>query len=37
MLDINIIRENPKIIEKDLEKRQDKEKLKWIFSNDVDV
>jgi len=32
MLDINIIRENPKIIEKDLEKRQDKEKLKWIKS-----
>jgi len=30
MLDIKFIRENPDIIRKDLEKRQDKEKLKWV-------
>ena len=30
MLDIRFIRENPDIVKKDLEKRQDKEKLKWV-------
>ncbi|MAG91325.1 serine--tRNA ligase [Candidatus Woesearchaeota archaeon] len=30
MLDIKFIRENPKVIKKDLEKRHEKEKLKWV-------
>ncbi len=30
MIDINLIRENPEIIIKDLEKRKDKEKIKWV-------
>ncbi len=30
MLNINFIREHPEIVKKDLEKRQDFEKLKWI-------
>jgi len=30
MLDIKFIRENPDIIRKDLQKRQDKEKLEWL-------
>ena len=30
MLDIKFIRENPSIVKKDLEKRQDKEKIKWV-------
>ena len=30
MLDIKFIRENPDVVKKDLEKRQDKEKLKWV-------
>ena len=30
MLDIKFIRENPDIVIKDLEKRNDKEKLEWI-------
>lgn len=30
MLDIRFIRENPLIVKKDLEKRQDKEKIKWV-------
>jgi len=30
MIDINLLRENPEIITKDLEKRKDKEKLKWV-------
>ena len=30
MLDIKFIRENPEIVKKDLEKRQDKEKIEWI-------
>ncbi|HLC96208.1 MAG TPA: serine--tRNA ligase [Candidatus Nanoarchaeia archaeon] len=30
MLDIKFIRENPEIIKKDLEKRQDKEKSAWV-------
>jgi len=30
MLDIKFIRENPNIVKKDLEKRKDKEKLKWV-------
>ena len=30
MLNINFIRENPEIIKKDLEKRQDTEKLRWV-------
>ncbi len=30
MLDIRLIRENPGIIKKDLEKRNDKEKIKWV-------
>jgi len=30
MLDINLIRNNPEIVKKDLEKREDAEKLKWI-------
>jgi len=30
MLDINIIRENPKLVEESLRKRQDKEKLAWV-------
>src|SRR3989338_3268831 len=30
MLDIKFIRENPDIVKKDLEKRQDKEKLSWV-------
>lgn len=32
MLDIKFIRENPDLVKKDLEKRQDKEKLKWVDS-----
>ena len=30
MLNIKFIRENPDIVKKDLEKRDDREKLKWI-------
>ncbi|MBS1266984.1 MAG: Serine--tRNA ligase [Candidatus Woesearchaeota archaeon] len=30
MFDINIIREKPELIKKDLEKRKDKDKLKWV-------
>ncbi|GAF68777.1 unnamed protein product, partial [marine sediment metagenome] len=30
MLDIKLIRENPGVIKKDLEKRNDKEKIKWV-------
>ncbi|MFC1690679.1 serine--tRNA ligase [Nanoarchaeota archaeon] len=30
MLDIRLIRENSEIVKKDLEKRKDKEKLKWL-------
>jgi len=30
MLDIKFIRENPKIVKKNLEKRNEKEKIKWI-------
>ena len=30
MLDIRFIRENPSIVKKGLEKRQDKEKIKWV-------
>ncbi|OGM01615.1 serine--tRNA ligase [Candidatus Woesearchaeota archaeon RBG_13_36_6] len=30
MLDIKLVRENPDIIKKDLEKRKDKEKLPWV-------
>jgi seryl-tRNA synthetase len=30
MLDIRFIRENANIVKKDLEKRQDKEKIKWV-------
>lgn len=30
MTDINLLRDNPEIIIKDLEKRKDKEKLKWV-------
>lgn len=30
MLDIRFIRENPSIVKKDLEKRRDKEKIKWV-------
>jgi len=30
MLDIKFIRENPSIVKKDLAKRQDKEKVKWV-------
>ncbi len=30
MLDINFIRENPGVIEKDLQKRGDKEKIAWV-------
>src|SRR3989339_336335 len=30
MLDIKFVRENPSIVKKDLEKRQDKEKIKWV-------
>ncbi|MCX6706840.1 MAG: serine--tRNA ligase, partial [Candidatus Woesearchaeota archaeon] len=30
MLDINLIRNNPEIVEKDLRKRGDSEKLKWL-------
>jgi len=30
MLDIRFIREHPDIVKKDLEKRQDKEKIKWV-------
>jgi len=30
MLDINLIRDNPEIVEKDLRKRGDSEKLKWL-------
>jgi seryl-tRNA synthetase len=32
MLDIKFIRENPEIVKKDLEKRQDTEKLAWVDS-----
>tara|TARA_Y100000310_G_scaffold313654_1_gene362245 strand:+ start:1799 stop:3085 length:1287 start_codon:yes stop_codon:yes gene_type:complete len=30
MLDINLIRENPTVVENDLKKRQEKEQLKWL-------
>ncbi len=30
MLELKLIRENPNIIKKDLEKRQDREKMKWV-------
>jgi seryl-tRNA synthetase len=30
MLDIKIIRENPEIVKKDLKKRRDEEKIKWV-------
>ncbi|MBU2634321.1 MAG: serine--tRNA ligase [Nanoarchaeota archaeon] len=30
MLDINLIRKNPELVKKDLEKRKDKEKIKWL-------
>lgn len=30
MLDINLIREHPEIVKKDLEKRNQKDKLKWV-------
>jgi len=30
MLDMKFIRENPEIIKKDLEKREDPDKIKWI-------
>lgn len=30
MFDINILRENPELVKKDLEKRKDTEKLKWV-------
>ena len=30
MLDIKFVRENPSIVKRDLEKRQDKEKVKWV-------
>ena len=30
MLDIKLIRENPATVKKDLEKRNDKEKLAWV-------
>ena len=30
MLDINLIRDNPEVVEADLKKRGDKEKLKWL-------
>jgi len=30
MLDINLIRKNPEIVKKDLEKRKDQEKIKWF-------
>ncbi len=30
MLDIKLIRENPEIVRNDLEKRQEKEKIKWL-------
>ena len=30
MLDINLIRENPALVEKSLKKRRDEEKLKWV-------
>jgi len=30
MLDIKLIRENPDIVRKDLEKRRDKDKIKWV-------
>ncbi|MBW2974384.1 serine--tRNA ligase [Candidatus Woesearchaeota archaeon] len=30
MLDIRFIKENPSVVKKDLEKRQDKEKIRWV-------
>ena len=39
MLDIKFIRENPNIVKKDLEKRNEKEKLEWLddlLKNDVE-
>ena len=30
MLDIKFVRENPDIVKKDLQKRNDKEKLEWV-------
>jgi len=30
MLDINLVRNNPELVEKDLEKRHDKEKIAWL-------
>ena len=30
MLDIKFVRENPDVVKKDLQKRNDKEKLEWI-------
>ena len=30
MLDINLIRENPEVLRKDLRKRDDKEKVDWV-------
>ena len=30
MLDIRFIRENPEVVRKDLEKRNEKEKLEWL-------
>ena len=30
MIDINIIRQNPKLVEDYLKKRQDKEKIAWL-------
>ena len=39
MLDIRFIRENPEIVRKDLQKRNDKEKLAWLddlLKSDVD-
>src|SRR4030043_986459 len=30
MLDINLIRENPELVRKNLERRKDPEKIKWV-------
>ena len=30
MLDIKLIRENPELLRKDLEKRKDSEKIEWV-------
>ena len=37
MLDINLIRKNPELVKKDLEKRKDLEKIKWLNDRHEEV